>query len=641
MKVMSSSFDFIESQDIQEDGGQQGFLIPSKVSTTESKPGGLNTPARSRGPPRCHPTSLESKSLRRTIASRVAKTPPKVRLRHDDSQIQFAAIDSSPLASEDIDSQLLTDHQKETKERQMQEAAMFPKLGSSPPSSVRRFSTELPRLVLDRGSKSPGLVEPDGQVSPALPVIEENLEAFLGSSPTPRSSKKFSSNPSSDMGPPSSSPGVPSLADYFPQQAEPDSSAALAEDDILPDMNAHLEAEVSHQSHRLEEHPSPEVVEDCNVVTNDHLRIAQAALDGEEYKFREKVVGSGKDIDSRVFSDFDIFVDAPTEPLQAQGRTHGDEDLKGQADHMSPGRLAPQDMLRGQEAGSVDDPPITKVVTAPADLGTDSEASTSRIMDSSLSQSSQYTQDEEQIAAQLAVDIERSASQAERRRIGELASTSTRKRKRGSSASDTLAKKPRRSSRIQNYQVVIEKNRPDINKDEYATLDTRSMSRSPPPPLLSKEQERYTPPSDLGHTTPNPGEIDPGARDVPRAAAAEKPPSQLRTPETRNSKTSVVQKPLSRGRRVESTVQDVEQDNPAAPAIDPLEEDETASWQPHNIPTPSPRKSAYRRLMDRFKNLLGEVRQVTLRAEEERAMTGVLFESILEVHEAGKRHPRS
>jgi len=58
------------------------------------------------------------------------------------------------------------------------------------------------------------------------------------------------------------------------------------------------------------------------------------------------------------------------------------------------------------------------------------------------------------------------------------------------------------------------------------------------------------------------------------------------------------------------------------------------------VPSPSPRKSAYQRIMDVLGTFLGEVRQVTLRPEEERAVAGVLFDSILEVHEAGMRHPR-
>lgn len=42
-------------------------------------------------------------------------------------------------------------------------------------------------------------------------------------------------------------------------------------------------------------------------------------------------------------------------------------------------------------------------------------------------------------------------------------------------------------------------------------------------------------------------------------------------------------------------------------------------------------------ILQGFKDLLQNVKRVTLGPEEERAMVGVLFESVKEVHEAGRR----
>ena len=119
------------------------------------------------------------------------------RLRHDNSQIEFAVIDSSPSVLAAIESQLLTDRQEEVKERQSREtAALFPDVRSSPKptSSFRRDST--PRLQLSQRDiieASGGRKEP---ISPTLPPTDK-MTPFLGSSPTPSqrsSSSKIHSN---------------------------------------------------------------------------------------------------------------------------------------------------------------------------------------------------------------------------------------------------------------------------------------------------------------------------------------------------------------------------------------------------------------------------------------------------------------
>ena len=100
-------------------------------------------------------------------------------LRHDDSQIQFEAIESSPIADAILDPQILTNRQTEVKERQKKEAAMFPDLRSSPPSS---FRTELP--LYRSASKTRAAFSPrvERQTTP-VPQAEE--DDFVNSSPTP------------------------------------------------------------------------------------------------------------------------------------------------------------------------------------------------------------------------------------------------------------------------------------------------------------------------------------------------------------------------------------------------------------------------------------------------------------------------
>lgn len=95
----------------------------------------------------------------RLRSSRRSATP---KLRHDDSQIQFAPIASSPNQAAEEESQALTDRQKEVRERQRENAALFPEIRSSPEKSQ---------------------AEPD---KTATPKSHRSFEDFVSSTPTPR-----------------------------------------------------------------------------------------------------------------------------------------------------------------------------------------------------------------------------------------------------------------------------------------------------------------------------------------------------------------------------------------------------------------------------------------------------------------------
>ena len=619
VKATSSPFDFVESQNSQEDREQERLPTPSKPLNARPKLQAEVSPARSISSPRRHAVSLGSKSLRRTVANRISKTPPKARFRHDDSQILFAAIDSSPIASEEIESQLLTDHQKETKERQNQDAAMFPKLGSSPRSDIRQNNRGFPRLILRGSNQSRGEVELDQKISPTLPFIDGNLEAFLGSSPTPRSNRKVFTNPPSDDGPPSSPPGLPSLADMFPKQTQPDLTPADAGNDLQLNEDQDLKAEILDQTRTVEEN-------DRHIVASDPREMAPLILDPKEYEMSGEATATASDAEVHMLSDFDVFVDAPAEPLPDHVLAGGDDNEKESAlivpsSPEPPLNSAPNDGLRLE-----DNPLQRKMGEMVENPPSENEDSTSQILDSFLSQSSQYSNDDEQISAQLAVDMERASSQAEVTRAHVQAKDSTKKRKRRGSASTGTVKRLRSSSRGQNCQVIIETERPDINKDDYVIVESGSASSSPHRSSPSVEQGRST-------SLSNPVQV----------AADALPLNDGLRVQDGTSKDTVKRRSARRSREPKNQDQALQGDGQDILAIQAPRAQQTpiASSQPSGASSPSPRKSAYRRLMDGFRSLLGEVRQVTLRPEEERTVTGVLFESILEVHEAGKRHPRS
>lgn len=114
---------------------------------------------------------------------------PKARLRHDDSQIQFAPIVSSSPAQAGDESQMLTEHQKEIKVRQHDLAQMFPDLSSSPVAQ----STALCRGVQKRLDFSDiAAAERDGGVQGTPKALLDDAARMndeIRSSPTPSSTR--------------------------------------------------------------------------------------------------------------------------------------------------------------------------------------------------------------------------------------------------------------------------------------------------------------------------------------------------------------------------------------------------------------------------------------------------------------------
>lgn len=121
------------------------------------------------------------------VAHSAAKSPPKTRLRHDNSQIQFVSIESSPINNQD--SQMLTEHQKEVQARQHEENRIFADLSSSP---IVKSQTGGKGIVkrLDFGSGRIGTDDNDHAGTPqALPDMDVPMSDDIPSSPTPSSTK--------------------------------------------------------------------------------------------------------------------------------------------------------------------------------------------------------------------------------------------------------------------------------------------------------------------------------------------------------------------------------------------------------------------------------------------------------------------
>lgn len=138
-----------------------------------------------------------------------AKGAPKSKLRHNDSQVEFTAVESSsPVAME---SQLLTEHQREVRSRQQFEVApLYPEFSSSPGPRRRASKSGLP--LLDFSSQQ-GPTE-NGYATPTLNDDHGPMDEYITSSPTPKAAEKLQ----------------PAAA----QKTEMDDSVAEAEDDNIP-----------------------------------------------------------------------------------------------------------------------------------------------------------------------------------------------------------------------------------------------------------------------------------------------------------------------------------------------------------------------------------------------------------------------
>ncbi|QVM09868.1 hypothetical protein D8B26_004528 [Coccidioides posadasii str. Silveira] len=128
----------------------------------------------------------DSRTKRRACSPKSSKTAtPKSRLRHDSSQIQFVPVESSPSSNALPETQLLTERQKDVRERQrLENASLFP---GAPTAAI---SPKIPGAA----SKE---THPDSDQfasEPLTPVIAAesgaNEDDFTFSSPTPGSKEQ-------------------------------------------------------------------------------------------------------------------------------------------------------------------------------------------------------------------------------------------------------------------------------------------------------------------------------------------------------------------------------------------------------------------------------------------------------------------
>ncbi|KAF2274700.1 uncharacterized protein EI97DRAFT_421878 [Westerdykella ornata] len=137
------------------------------------------------------PRLSRSPAVQSTVGKRSStRKTRKVRLRHEDSQIQFEPVLSLPSNPLDQESQVLTERQKETLERQRASLGIFANMDSRPESQPTGTSTEqLHELHSDALSADELPTSISRSPLKSLASIG-HMDVFLGSSPTPRSRNK-------------------------------------------------------------------------------------------------------------------------------------------------------------------------------------------------------------------------------------------------------------------------------------------------------------------------------------------------------------------------------------------------------------------------------------------------------------------
>jgi hypothetical protein len=123
--------------------------------------------------------AVSTPGSRRTSSRRT----PKVRLRHDNSQIQFEPIVSSPSNPFNQESQVLTERQKEMIERQRLSGGLFANMGAPSPQPEAAPS---PMEIHSDAMTADDLPMSNSRTTPLKALAAMGpMDVFLGSSPTP------------------------------------------------------------------------------------------------------------------------------------------------------------------------------------------------------------------------------------------------------------------------------------------------------------------------------------------------------------------------------------------------------------------------------------------------------------------------
>ncbi|KAL8950003.1 MAG: hypothetical protein Q9222_003927 [Ikaeria aurantiellina] len=685
--IVSSPFNFVESPETKDDPRIK------RAQNTPTSPLKHDRVIFQHSAHRMHSPYAMARSPLAKPARPESRRTPKARLRHDNSQIQFAAVDSSPLIADTEESQHLTDHQKEVRERQGQgAAAMFRDLRSSP----RRPSNTEPPLELVLHKKQ-GLTKPlavDMDPSPTFPPGDAIMNEFLGSSPTPQSVRKGSVDHRVNDDPPSSPPDSPlrtirtaSLHDILvPGNASPSALDPLEDSSLLPKsppapnneailddpksvepQDAEVVNQLMHEG-AITGDPSSEPTHDAG---HDMVCPRDAANDLQANNERQSVIAEQAPLSSLTTID--------QEQGAARSATDGTDDMNDIVPPVTPteDELAREQLLRDlEEASSQGNSQVS--IQRPSPSSPSKPSRKRKAQQNSGAKSSKrvklpasYQQCEVVVETRKPVHGEDDCIIIDDRpAVGEMGSSSPIiKRERSSSPLGSSLRTPMTVNRGSRRRTRSMTNRDSMQASEiegFASHDAVIATQAPSEEHASKR--RKTCELQRSSKSTHPAE-QPGTEDAVEELGP--PPGLLQHPsDSEGTSRRIVQKPSTEDEA--STTAPVEDmtSSQVGGIRDVLLTTPSAHQKPHDssngqvppsssdgdtIPnTPNddldqtsrpgnaqpPARSPGQRMLDRFKHLLNDLKQITLWPAEEREMMKVALDVVGQVHESGFRNGR-
>lgn len=427
----------------------------------------------------------------------IRTTPKKAHLSHGDSRIEFAAIESSPLASEDTSSQLLTSRQEEVREPQELEAsAMFPNF--DPLTRTNRANSErpLPKLSL-KGISSSQSRSGAGTESPML-SNDDILTDFFGSSPTPRSSSRSLRIRPVDIEL-SPSPSKQPKSVSMPQAiSTPTTTLSRTAHDKAEDCSEGSNHSHLQQCQKLNDKDFQTSRESLHQLINPLLETPLGEPTFVDNRIRAgSTYGSDDDLkDTNVLFEIDAFIDAQSAPLPTS-ECDILEQMEGsiQISSFSPEQIFDSANESVSKSGIQEHrnryTQDKSVEEAPGVIHSRESSDLNSVIGSFHKMDSRHIPSEEdQITAQLVSDLERASSQAETDMsvssspIKCLISASN-KRKCTFNGIQRGTKKPKTQP---GFHIIVETRNPEVSENGCSSVqkDHRPETKSP---AIGQEQE--------------------------------------------------------------------------------------------------------------------------------------------------------
>ncbi|KAG8533212.1 uncharacterized protein KY384_001995 [Bacidia gigantensis] len=634
----TSPFRFIESQVIEED---KLSLALRKRKSPRSR--GLFTKTNDRTDTLQIRDITPSTTLPSPLGSRrSARSTPKARLRHNDSQIQFTAVESSPLGPDDCSTQILTDRQKEVRERQNRETAIFPEIITSP-RNVRRPTKEmLPKLSLSAQGDHLMMLDAEEDTSPTFPP-EHDMDALLGSSPTPSSSRNRSQERHLDDEPESSPPFVSSEF-KIPEASspEPPQDSSMINEASVREKGPHMDSG------------------SCTKRGTDVQVTPSSPTDGNCVERR-----AGERNDRDILSDQEVFVDACSEPLlhnmndeqapcictetstdatKNKHPTGPEESATGEVQNqiVSPGGEITDDAQHAHRRTSLDQ--------------TDNDDTTAQLFaEMEGFQSSKTHQPPENLLEDQ--PLKRKASLDDQSRKRRRTSASMKSRPAGkvyATKGQLIADCVYIETRPVNDKALAAHLEPVIKRERSESPPTATIlstvAETPMPGRRSSREERSSNAGGRSRPRRSSTRRGGGRRELSGGTDGEEDDQGNLLTLSRTRRRTFARGEVGALAAMSSGALPNSEGNAALQAPCPpdasdgqIERDSIGSeFQPQSGKTGQQGgvQSSAASMLAGFRGLLDNIKHITLRPEEERAMVGVLFESVQQVHEAGRRSTR-